>query len=310
MTSKECYKCHEIFPIELFEIVKGNSRRNKCKQCRLDDIREQRKKLKSIPKVVILHKICTKCNLLLDVCKFNKKGLSCDGYNTICKLCVKSLRRKEKIKMIASSNLNDIFCVKCKTYKSTCNFRTNSRSKTGYFKTCNACWKPKEWNKEKQHESEKRYREKNPDKLREKYKKKGEQLQVKIKGRIQARIRYALKSYNYRKNKLTTEYLGCDMIYFRKWLEHQFTDSMNWNNFGEWHIDHVIPCSNYDLSNEYEQSECFSWKNLRPCMAHENLEKNDKIIQSLIDSHHNIVINYLKINPLPTLSGNSIEGIE
>lgn len=34
---------------------------------------------------------------------------------------------------------------------------------------------------------------------------------------------------------------------------------MNWNNYGVhgWHIDHIIPCYNFNLENPEEQKKCF-----------------------------------------------------
>jgi len=46
---------------------------------------------------------------------------------------------------------------------------------------------------------------------------------------------------------------------------------MTWNNHGtgyngkgmkEWHIDHIIPCDKFDLSDPKQQEECFNYKNL------------------------------------------------
>ena len=82
------------------------------------------------------------------------------------------------------------------------------------------------------------------------------------------------------------------------------------NNIGLWHIDHVTPCKSFDLIKEEEQKKCFNWQNLRPCLAIENLEKSSKIIQSLIDSHKQLVLKFLEINPLPTHPGNRVEGAE
>jgi hypothetical protein len=55
---------------------------------------------------------------------------------------------------------------------------------------------------------------------------------------------------------------------------------MNWQNhkrFG-WHIDHIKPCSSFDLSKEEEQLACFHYTNLQPLWWHENLKKSNKII--------------------------------
>ena len=66
--------------------------------------------------------------------------------------------------------MDQLYCVKCKNTKSNTDFKTNARSSTGYYKTCNSCWKPKQWNREKQIQSGKKYRDNNPEKLKLKYK--------------------------------------------------------------------------------------------------------------------------------------------
>jgi hypothetical protein len=53
---------------------------------------------------------------------------------------------------------------------------------------------------------------------------------------------------------------------------------MTFENYGkDWHIDHVKPCSSFDLSNLKEVNECFNWKNLRPYKKEKNLQKSSKI---------------------------------
>lgn len=56
-----------------------------------------------------------------------------------------------------------------------------------------------------------------------------------------------------------------------------------------WHIDHVKPCSKFDLSDPDQVKECFSWKNLRPLRADKNTKKNSKIILE------DIVLQQLKV---------------
>lgn len=70
---------------------------------------------------------------------------------------------------------------------------------------------------------------------------------------------------------------GCSVEHLKAHLQSQFSKGMNWNNHGKWHIDHIVPCSSFDLSKIEEQRKCFHWTNLRPLWARENLIKNDKI---------------------------------
>ena len=51
---------------------------------------------------------------------------------------------------------------------------------------------------------------------------------------------------------------------------------MSWNNYGEWHVDHIKPCAKFDLSEEEQQKKCFNYKNLQPLWGEDNLKKGDK----------------------------------
>lgn len=51
---------------------------------------------------------------------------------------------------------------------------------------------------------------------------------------------------------------------------------MSWSNYGDWHIDHIIPCAAFDLNDELEQKACFHYTNLQPMWAKENIQKSDK----------------------------------
>ena len=53
---------------------------------------------------------------------------------------------------------------------------------------------------------------------------------------------------------------------------------MNWDNYGEWEVDHIKPCSSFNLLNEEERKECFHYSNLQPLWKGDNREKHDKII--------------------------------
>lgn len=45
-----------------------------------------------------------------------------------------------------------------------------------------------------------------------------------------------------------------------------------WKN--GWHIDHIIPCSAFDLSEDSEQRICFNYKNMQPLWQKDNLKKS------------------------------------
>ncbi len=110
---------------------------------------------------------------------------------------------------------------------------------------------------------------------------------------LRSRLSNAIKMKGTRKMGHTMDLLGCNIGYFKNWIEFQFDDKMNWNNHGTyWHIDHVKPCSSYDLTNEQEQRACFHWSNMRPIEKTENIIKGDKIDELLIQYQQELAYLY------------------
>jgi len=106
-------------------------------------------------------------------------------------------------------------------------------------------------------------------------------LIFKLKDSLRHRIYLALKGIS--KSKRTMELLGCSIEQLKQHLKIKFTKGMSFKNYGKWHIDHVVPCASFDLSNPEEQHKCFNFKNLQPLWAKDNLEKRDKISNTLIE---------------------------
>jgi hypothetical protein len=96
----------------------------------------------------------------------------------------------------------------------------------------------------------------------------------KMLGILRSRIYGALKGT--RKLAKTEVLLGCTIQEFRMHIQSKFKTGMNWENHGQWHVDHIRPCRSFDLSIESEQRKCFHFSNLQPLWASENLRKQGK----------------------------------
>ena len=59
-------------------------------------------------------------------------------------------------------------------------------------------------------------------------------------------------------------------------LANKFKKGMSWDNYGEWEIDHIRPCSSYNLKDPDQQLECFNYSNLQPLWKKENRKKSNK----------------------------------
>jgi hypothetical protein len=144
------------------------------------------------------------------------------------------------------------------------------RGKEYYFK-----------NKKRIGEQIKEYRNKNKEIIRERYKRYlKNNINVKLKRYISSRIRDAVVKCKTTKCGNTLKLLGCSIEHARKHLESQFKEGMTWENYGKygWHIDHIIPCASFDLTDPEQQKKCFNYKNLQPLWWQENLSKGSKIL--------------------------------
>ena len=137
----------------------------------------------------------------------------------------------------------------------------------------------KEW-REKNPEILRKYRQKNKkrdkDRQMERYKTDPNfRLRVLLRRRIADCIMRKKMSRIYP----SMELLGTDIGTARKHLEKQFKNGMTWENHGNngWHIDHIIPCSSFDLTDPEQQKKCFHYTNLQPLWWKENISKGGKI---------------------------------
>lgn len=67
--------------------------------------------------------------------------------------------------------------------------------------------------------------------------------------------------------------VGCSIGQLKKYLEDRFSPGMSWENYGEWHVDHVKPCASFDFVDPEQQKKCFHFSNLQPLWASDNLRK-------------------------------------
>ena len=99
--------------------------------------------------------------------------------------------------------------------------------------------------------------------------------QFKLAYLLRNRVRAAIKGIA--KSASTLQLLGCTVDELKVKLESRFRPGMTWDNYGEWHVDHIKPCASFDLSDPAQQQLCFHWTNLQPLWALENLQKSDKL---------------------------------
>lgn len=188
-------------------------------------------------------------------------------------------------------------CTKCKIEKDFTNFSKNNNSKDKLCNKCKLCAKEysiyyREKNKEHLKEYSKKWRKENKEyskkwcqenkEVRTKYireynlKRKNNDGLFKLSSNIRTLIYSKFIQNNYTKKSKTYNVLGCSFNEFKIYLQKQFTEGMNFENYGEWHLDHIYPVSL--AKTEEEVIKLNHYTNFQPLWAIDNLKKGNKIL--------------------------------
>ena len=192
----------------------------------------------------------------------------------------------EKLCECGSVAVKKSMCTKC--YMRDYNKKNKEKIKEYYIKNKEKINEQrKEYiikNKEKIKEKRKEYRIKNKEKINEQRKERIKtDLNFKFRSYIRTRLINAIKRQYGLKAQSSMELLGCSIEDARQHLESKFDLFMTWENHGSyWHIDHIIPCASFDLTDPEQQKKCFHYTNLQPLEAIENIKKSDKILRKYI----------------------------
>jgi hypothetical protein len=210
-------------------------------------------------------KTCSKCNETKNFCEFHKLKTSKDGYRSQCKKCrvllTKEYREKnkeiliEKVKIYQENNREKLLITRKKWVDEN---RESLNKKARVYK--------KEYYKkniEDMRFKQQKYRDLNSEKI----KKWNKEYYIKVK-HIKAWRRLlsnTLKFFNNKKEGYTIDLLGYSAEELKEHIESLFTEGMTWDNYGEWHIDHIKPLSSFEKTSK--PSEVNALSNLQPLWA-------------------------------------------
>lgn len=104
--------------------------------------------------------------------------------------------------------------------------------------------------------------------------------QWKLQRALRMRFWLMIRKRQFVKSESSLELVGCDLETLVSHLERQFQPGMSWENYGVkgWHIDHIIPCAAFDLSDPEARRRCFHFTNLQPLWAKQNRSKGARIL--------------------------------
>lgn len=175
-------------------------------------------------------------------------------------------------------------CKTCLQTKPLEYFYKSLSNKDGLNKSCKECVKNKvreykKNNKEKIKIYKEKYRLLNKDKINNRRRsysknKKAQDPLYKMICNIRSRTSKIFRDYD---NQLSNiKMLGCSKEEARRHIEDQFIGEMSWDNYGEWHVDHIIPLSSAKTKEDLINLSHYT--NLQPLWALDNLKKSNKIL--------------------------------
>lgn len=144
-------------------------------------------------------------------------------------------------------------CSKCGIVKSDAEFHKRANTRCGLqpqYKICKKTYQSEHKGRKRKYD-QRRYFD-NPEfyKIKSRiYEKKmlKESVEYKLKFNLRKRLNSAVRN-SYKSGSAVRD-LGCSIEKLKRHLESQFQEGMSWENYGQWHIDHIKPLSAFDLSN-------------------------------------------------------------
>ena len=285
---KECNTCNQPKDLnKFFYNKKSKQHKSRCNDCNNYASLQRRRKLGIKPRTAPIingKKECTKCNQMIEINFFWKDKGNLLAACISCKTKQNEEYRKknkEKLKFKKQMDWKNLSETERQKKRDYINFWRNNteggkkfserRSKAGikrYYEIKNDPIANSLYlKKERKYETERR--KNNP--------------QYRLKQNLSRRVRSALTKFKTRKNISTLELTGIKNTQFlMEYIAKQFKPNldgvpMTWDNYGEWHIDHIKPCSSFDLTCPIQQKLCFNYTNLQPLWAIDNLKKQDKL---------------------------------
>lgn len=257
-------------------------------------------------------KVCTKCGLQKSLESYAKAKLGKHGRSARCRDCAKietaayrsrpgykerhakvtkewylkrRVLRSDMPGWIPFEERTDRKCGACLIVKPLADFGADRKGIFGKGHACRECIRSKssKWyaeNSDRAAATNSAWRSRNMEKVRSYSKaramrEKAGMPQCIFKRRIRTAVGRSLRG---RRPVGAFRYLPFGFEELMAHLERQFVRGMSWENYGEWHVDHVVPLAQFgDMAiGTASFQRAWALTNLRPLWAKDNLRKKDK----------------------------------
>lgn len=238
-------------------------------------------------------RVCSKCGASkpLTLEHFQADAQKSSGYRPDCKECRHAgyarkrpeSRRLENSRLVASGSKR---CCACSEIKPFSAFYPRDGCLGGVAERCRECKADyvrarRASDPEKFDAPAKAYKRRNQDKVRERARiyaarRRAEDPRFRLRGAISRLVGCFLKRRGHSKaGRGFFAAVGYTVEQLVEHVERQFLPGMTWANYGEWHLDHILPNASFEYTSMDgpEFRACWSLPNLRPLWRLENLRK-------------------------------------
>ncbi len=235
------------------------------------------------------NKKCRTCGKIKPTSEYYKDKINKDGLRGSCKECGKKYNKLWRI-----NNTEHTKQYNKKWYKNNIRYiKQYHEDNAEHIKKCKKQYRKdnaeyfrqynKQWclnNFEKHNRYKKVWAKNNPEKAKKALRKSQKKRILIPKNRLSMRFSYLIwKSLKGNKNGNHWESLvNYNLLDLMAHLENKFKPNMSWDNYGKWHVDHIIPISlwKFNSYNDREFSQAWSLANLQPLWGVENLSKSNR----------------------------------
>lgn len=200
--------------------------------------------------------------------------------------CIPDPRSRKRSANIERVNATMKRCARCGVIKSKDEFGKDSNKLDGIKPHCRPCHNAINREVRRKHPDKAagwsaKWQGENPEKVREKRNRSNRRRMQnpihRLRGKIGTAVRASLAKGEGQPGAF--RHLDYTLQELKSHLERQFLPGMSWQNMEEWHVDHIVPVSSFNITGP----ECAEFKrawaltNLRPLWAKDNRRKHAKI---------------------------------
>lgn len=225
---------------------------------------KSRKRSDNIARASAAHKRCSRCGLVKQKSEFGVARERVDGVKPYCRHCHNERNKESRQRNPESSA------------RSSANWQRNNPEKAAEKRARFLARQDEDYAARAQ----RRWKDRNPDAYRQSQlravAKRSKSLDHRFRKSFGEAVRFSFA--NGKERTGVFRLLGYSFEELKSHLERQFLPGMSWENRSEWHIDHIIPLSAFNINGcDDHFLRAWSLPNLRPLWAKENLKKSKKI---------------------------------